>query len=80
MHTGSYGVMSADGSQATGGHEGNTLSWPVWSGPVPPLADGFTVRPDTVPGLETLTKSEPGALLSDALAAGWAPLPADPAP
>jgi len=34
----------------------------------------------TVPGLETLTKSEPGALLSDALAAGWAPLPADQAP
>ncbi len=53
MHTGSYGVMSADGSQATGGHEGHAPSWPVWSGPVPPLADGFTVRPDTVPGLET---------------------------
>ena len=53
MHTGSYGLMSADGSQATGGHEGHTPSWPVWSGPVPPLAEGFTVRPDTVPGLET---------------------------
>jgi hypothetical protein len=26
--------------------------WPVWSGAVPPLAEGFTVRPDTVPDLE----------------------------
>jgi len=53
VHTGSYGLMSADRSQATGGHEGHTPSWPVWSGPVPPLAEGFTARPDTVPGLET---------------------------
>ncbi len=56
MHTGSYGLMSADGSvQPTGpgGHEGHTPAWPIWSGPVPPLADGFTVRPDTVPDLET---------------------------
>ncbi len=56
MHTGSYGLMSADGSvQPTGpgGHEGHTPTWPIWSGPVPPLADGFTVRPDTVPDLET---------------------------
>jgi tetratricopeptide (TPR) repeat protein len=53
VHTGSYGLMSADGSQPTPGHEGYTPTWPVWSGPVPPLADGFTVRPDTGPGLET---------------------------
>ena len=32
---------------------GQAPGWPVWSGPVPPLADGFTVRPDTVPDLET---------------------------
>ena len=50
MHTGSYGSMSADGlAQA---NEARTPTWPVWSGPVPPLADGFTVRPDTVPDLE----------------------------
>ncbi len=57
MHTGSYGLMSADGSvQPTGpgGHEGHALTWPIWSGPVPPLADGFAVRPDTVPDLETM--------------------------
>ena len=56
MHTGSYGLMSADGAAqpaAPGGHEGNAPTWPIWSGPVPPLADGFAVRPDTVPGLET---------------------------
>ena len=56
MHTGTYGLMSADGSvQPTGpgGQEAHTPTWPIWSGPVPPLADGFTVRPDTVPGLET---------------------------
>ncbi len=56
MHTGSYGVMSADGpAQPTGpgGHEGHTAPWPIWSGPVPSLADGFMVRPDTVPDLET---------------------------
>ena len=55
MHTGSYGAMSADGpAQPTGpgGHEGRTAPWPIWSGPVPSLADGFMVRPDTVPDLE----------------------------
>src|SRR5271165_855411 len=49
--------MSADNSvQPTGpgGQEGRTPTWPIWSGPVPPLADGFTVRPDTVPDLETM--------------------------
>ena len=59
MHTGSYGLMSADSSvqptgQTAGPAQGGQESrWPVWSGPVPPLADGFTVRPDTVPNLET---------------------------
>lgn len=56
MHTGSYGLMSADGSAqaaAPGGQEGHAATWPVWSGPVPPLAEGFAVRPDTVPGLES---------------------------
>ena len=27
-----------------GGQEGIAATWPVWSGPVPPLAEGFTVR------------------------------------
>src|SRR5580704_7972527 len=56
--------MSADGSvqpagqkagPAQGGQrvQGQVPGWPVWSGPVPPLADGYTVRPDTVPNLDT---------------------------
>jgi len=56
VHTGSYGLMSADGSDQTagpGGQEGHPATWPVWSGPVPPLAEGFTVRPDTVPDLDS---------------------------
>ena len=54
VHTGGYGLMSADGVvQPSGQAQGHTPTWPVWSGPVPPLADGFTVRPDTVPDLET---------------------------
>ena len=56
MHTGSYGLMSAGGSaQAAGpgGQEGHAATWPVWSGSVPPLAEDFAVRPDTVPGLES---------------------------
>ena len=70
MHTGGYGLMSADGSvQATGvaqGGQAATPAWPVWSGPVPPLADGFTVRPDTVPDLEaTLIPGATVALVPD---------------
>jgi tetratricopeptide (TPR) repeat protein len=53
VHTGSYGLMSANGPAQPGGREGHTPTWPIWSGPVPPLADGFTARPDTVPDLET---------------------------
>jgi hypothetical protein len=53
VHTGSYGLMSADGSgPPTGPARGQDPAWPVWSGPVPPLAEGFTARPDTAPGLE----------------------------
>jgi tetratricopeptide (TPR) repeat protein len=48
--------VSADGpvrptGQTAGPGQGS--GWPVWSGPVPPLAEGFTVRPDTVPDLQT---------------------------
>ena len=79
MHTGSYGLMSADGSQATGGNQGHTPSWPVWSGPVPPLAEGFTVRPDTVPGLETtLIPGATVALVSGQAATASMPSMASP--
>ena len=61
MHTGSYGLMSADGPVPTSGQTagparglpGRTPAWPVWSGLVPPVADGFVARPDTVPNLAT---------------------------
>ena len=48
--------MSADGPVRPAGQTvgpGQASGWPVWSGAVPPLAEGFTVRPDTVPDLET---------------------------
>jgi hypothetical protein len=63
VHTGSYGLMSADGSgQPAGPARGQAPAWPVWSGSVPPLADGFTARPDTVPDLETVLV--PGAAVA----------------
>jgi hypothetical protein len=62
VHTGSYGLMPADGpvqplGQPTGPAQddrGRIPAWPVWSGPVPPLADDFALRPDTAPDLATL--------------------------
>jgi hypothetical protein len=48
--------VSADGPGRPTGQTagpGQASGWPVWSGPVPPLAEGFTARPDTVPDLET---------------------------
>src|SRR5690348_18106599 len=48
--------MSADGSAPAagpGGQEGHAATWPVWSGSVPPLAEDYAVRPDSVPGLES---------------------------
>ncbi len=76
MHTGSYGVTSADGSVqpiGPGGHQSQPPVWPIWSGPVPPLADGYTIRPDTVPGLESaLVPGATVALVPDrAPSAAW---------
>jgi tetratricopeptide (TPR) repeat protein len=55
--------------QSTGpaqGSQGRIPAWPVWSGPVPPLADGFAVRPDTVPDLAaTLVPGVTVALVPD---------------
>ena len=55
MHTGSYGLTSIDGPPQPAGPAGprrRGVAWPVRSGPVPPLAEGFIARPETVPGLE----------------------------
>ena len=74
MHTGGYGLMSPDGPVPTPGRtagpaqgvQGGAPGWPVWSGAVPPLADGFAVRPDTVPDLAaTLAPGITVALLPD---------------
>ncbi|MBV9204871.1 MAG: tetratricopeptide repeat protein [Actinobacteria bacterium] len=65
MHTGSYGLMPEDGPPRPAGpgrHQGRPEAWPVWPGSVPPLADGFTLRPDSVPGLEAALA--PGAAVA----------------
>ncbi len=65
MHTGSYGLAPAAGQALSAGPAGSRrpgVTWPVVSGPVPPLAECFAARPDTVPGLETVLV--PGAAVA----------------
>ena len=65
MHTGSYGLIPAAGQALPAGPAGSRrpgVTWPVLSGPVPPLAECFAARPDTVPGLETVLV--PGAAVA----------------
>ena len=58
MHAGSYGLTSAKPpGQPAGNRPGG--AWPVRSGRVPPLADGFVARPETAPGLEAALVPEP---------------------
>jgi hypothetical protein len=61
MATGSYGLTpmadQAPPARAAGG-----VAWPVRSGLVPPLAEGFIARTETVPGLETALV--PGAVVA----------------
>ena len=55
VYAGSYGLTPADGPAQLAGQAGSQaagVTWPVRSGLVPPLADGFITRPETVPGLE----------------------------
>jgi hypothetical protein len=55
VYAGSYGLTPADGPAQLAGSAGSQaagVTWPVRSGLVPPLADGFITRPETVPGLE----------------------------
>ena len=79
VYAGSYGLTSADGSAHPAGLAGSQprgVAWPVRSGLVPPLADGFIARPETMPGLEAAVV--PGAAVAlvpgrpAASAAGWA--------
>ena len=45
-----------------GGRAGGGVAWPVRSGLVPPLAEGFIARTETVPGLEAALV--PGAVVA----------------
>ena len=65
MHTDSYGLIPADGQAQPGepaGPQCRGVAWPVRSGLVPPLAEGFIARPETVPGLEAALV--PGAVVA----------------
>ncbi len=65
VYAGSYGLTSADGSAHPAGLAGSQprgVAWPVRSGLVPPLADGFIARPETAPGLEAALV--PGAAMA----------------
>ena len=79
VDAGSYGLTPADGPAHPAGLAGSQprgVAWPVRSGLVPPLADGFIARPETMPGLEAAVV--PGAAVAlvpgrpTASAAGWA--------
>jgi tetratricopeptide (TPR) repeat protein len=55
VHAGDYGLMAASGPERAARAAGNAaraVAWPVRSGLVPSLAEGFVIRPETVPGLE----------------------------
>jgi len=43
--------------QAPAGPHVGRPAWPVWSGATPPLADGFTYRPETAPAVERVLAS-----------------------
>ncbi len=62
VYAGSYGLTPADGPALPAGSQSRGVAWPVRSGLVPPLADGFISRPETVPGLEAAVV--PGAAVA----------------
>jgi tetratricopeptide (TPR) repeat protein len=49
VHSGSYDLGPSAAEAPAGSLN---AAWPARSGPVPPLADGFSSRPDTAPALE----------------------------
>ena len=77
MQPGGYGLTSAGGqaqSSEPAVARAGRVAFPARSGLVPPLAEGFIVRPETVPGLETaLVPGAAVALVSGQEAAGGAP-------
>ena len=61
MAAGSYGLTPMAG-QAPPAVAAGGVAWPVRSGLVPPLAEGFITRTETVPGLEAALV--PGAVVA----------------
>ena len=50
----------------------HSVTWPVRSGAIPPLASGFMARPDTAGGVETaLVPGAAVAIIADEAAADW---------
>jgi tetratricopeptide (TPR) repeat protein len=65
VYAGSYGLTPAAGPAHPAGparSQARDVAWPVRSGLVPPLADGFIARPESVPGLEAALV--PGAVVA----------------
>jgi tetratricopeptide (TPR) repeat protein len=60
--------MVASSGEPTGSH-GGLVVWPVRSGAMPPLADGFSARPETAPGLSTALVPGAAAVLVPAASA-----------
>jgi tetratricopeptide (TPR) repeat protein len=55
MHADRYGLTPEDGRAGRAepaGRQAQSVVWPVRAGAIPPLAEGFIARPETVPGLE----------------------------
>jgi hypothetical protein len=76
VYAGSYGLTPADGPAHPAGptrSQPRGRAWPVRSGLVPPLADGFIARPETVPGLEAAVLPGGAVALVPGRAAGSAP-------
>src|SRR5487761_1601438 len=74
MATGSGAMHSRVPAKGPAVSPGDRVAWPVRTGAVPPLADGFVSRPETAAGLRTALV--PGAtvvLVPDRAAAGGAP-------
>ena len=73
VHAGSYGLTPADGAAQSAGSQPRGVAWPVRSGLVPPLADGFIARPETMPGLEATVAPGAAVALIPGRSAGSAP-------
>ncbi len=72
-YAGGYGLTPAMDPAPSAGSQPRDIAWPVRAGLVPPLADGFVARPETVPGLEAALVPGAAVALVPGRAAGSAP-------